>query len=270
MQNAYQMIALDLDGTLTNSEKIITPDTFHALMRAQEQGVRLVLASGRPTYGILPLAKQLQMERYGGYILAYNGGKIIECSSQRILFQQTLPSDQLHRVFELADLYHLAALTYENESILTEYPEDPYVQIEAQINHLSVKQVVHLNEAVYFPVVKCLIVGEEQYLAQVEPEIREKLGADFDVYRSAPFFLEIVPRGIDKGASLERLLQAVRMHREQLIAFGDGYNDGTMIRYAGLGVAMENGVEAVKKEADFITRSNEEDGVAYALEQFLF
>lgn len=270
MRHDYQMIALDLDGTLTNSEKIITPVTLEALMKAQEQGVRLVLASGRPTYGIMPLARQLRMEEYGGYILSYNGGKIIECRSQRILFEQTLPSDRLYQVFELADKYRLAALTYENEAILTEHPDDPYVQIEAQINHLAVKQVVHLNEAVYFPVVKCLIVGEENYLASVEGPIRESLGQGFDVYRSAPYFLEIVPQGIDKGASLARLLQAVRLQREQLIAFGDGYNDGTMIRYAGLGVVMANGVETLKKEADFVTRSNDEDGVAYALRQFLF
>lgn len=263
------MIALDLDGTLTSSDKIITKDTFQALMEAQEQGVRLILASGRPTYGILPLAKQLCMEKFGGYILSFNGGKIIECRSREILFQQTLPSDRLHQVFELADRFGLAALTYENEGILTEHPEDPYVREEARINHLSVRHVVHLNEAIYFPVVKCLIVGEEHYLAQVEPAIREELGAGFDVYRSAPYFLEVVPEGIDKGASLDRLLKKVKIPAEQLIAFGDGYNDGSMIRYAGLGIVMGNGVEELKQQADFVTRSNDQDGVAYALRRFL-
>ena len=269
MKNEYCMIALDLDGTLTNSDKIITRETYDALMQAQRQGVQLVLASGRPTYGILPLAKQLHMDEYGGYILSFNGGKIIECRSREILFQQTLPASRLHEVFELADRYHLAALTYENDAILTEHPDDPYVQEEAWINKLSVRHVVHLNEAIYFPVVKCLLVGEASYLASVEPKIGEELGEEFEVYRSAPYFLEVVSRGIDKGASLDRLLRKVKVEPSRLIAFGDGYNDGSMIRYAGLGVVMANGVDALKADADFVTKSNDEDGVAYALKKFL-
>lgn len=103
----------------------------------------------------------------------------------------------------------------------------------------------------------------------VEPRVKVALGSRFSVYRSEPFFLEILPKGIDKAASLERLLAHIGMTREQMIACGDGYNDLTMIQYAGLGVAMENAVLPVRKAADFITYSNNDDGVAHVVEKFM-
>lgn len=82
---SYRIIALDLDGTLTNSQKVITPRTFEALMRAQHEGIRIVLASGRPTYGISSLAKQLQIAKFGGFVLSYNGGRIIDWSTGKAI-----------------------------------------------------------------------------------------------------------------------------------------------------------------------------------------
>lgn len=268
MNQKYQLLAFDLDGTLTNSEKIITPRTYEALMRAQEQGVRVALASGRPTYGILPLAKQLKLEQYGGYILAFNGGKIVDCRTKEILFQQTIPPELLHKVYEAAGNYKLVPMTYENDTIVTEQPQNPYVQIESKICHLPIRQVVHMEEAVDFPVVKFLLVGDEDYLGKVEPEVRDFLGEGFDVYRSAGFFLEVVAKGIDKGACLQHILDAEHWTREELMAFGDSYNDATMLQFAGMGVAMENGVPEIRALADYVTGSNDADGIADALEHF--
>lgn len=103
----------------------------------------------------------------------------------------------------------------------------------------------------------------------VEPRVKAALGRDYSALSSEPFFLEIMPKGIDKAKSLERLLDSLGMGREQMIACGDGYNDLTMIRYAGLGVAMENAVLPVKNAADYVTASNDEDGVALVAERFL-
>ena len=96
----YKMIVLDLDGTLTNSEKKITPRTLEALMAAQKKGCRIVLASGRPTYGIVPLAEQLHLADYGGFIMAFNGGKIIECESGKTLFEQKLDDNLVPLIYE--------------------------------------------------------------------------------------------------------------------------------------------------------------------------
>ncbi len=106
-------------------------------------------------------------------------------------------------------------------------------------------------------------------LALVEGRVKAALGKQFSIYRSDPFFLEILPRGIDKAQCLEYLLDYIGMKREQMIACGDGYNDQSMIRFAGLGVAMANAVLPVRKAADYVTFSNDEDGVAHVVEKFL-
>ena len=160
-------------------------------------------------------------------------------------------------------------MTYEDSRIITNNAECPYGKLESRINSMEVVEKADLASYVDFPVPKFLMMDDGDYLAMVEPRVKAALGKNFSVYRSEPFFLEILPRGIDKAQSLERLLEVSGLSREQMIACGDGYNDLSMIRYAGLGVAMENAVLPVRKAADHITASNNDDGVAMVVEQFL-
>lgn len=111
-------------------------------------------------------------------------------------------------------------------------------------------------------------MGEPTRLAVLEKEMYEHLKDRMGVFRSEPYFLELVPKGIDKAQSLSVLLKEIGMTKDEMIAIGDGFNDLSMIKYAGLGIAMENAQDIVKENADFITLSNEEDGVAYAVEKF--
>ena len=120
-----------------------------------------------------------------------------------------------------------------------------------------------------FAVPKFLMLEDGDYMVTVEPKVKAAMGRDFSVYRSEPYFLEIMPKGIDKALSLARLLEKIGLTKDQMIACGDGYNDLTMIQYAGLGVAMENAVLPVKNGADYITSSNDEDGVGLVVEKFM-
>ncbi len=267
----YEMIVLDLDGTLTNRDKVITPRTKAALMKAMERGKKVVLASGRPTYGVMPLARELKLAEYGGYILAYNGGVIMDCQTEELVFSRMLPVEANHRIIELALKNRVDFLTYDGEVILTSNEENPYAKIESGINHLRLHQL-EIDEffaRVDFAVPKFLFVDDGDYLASVEPKVKAALGKNFSVYRSEPYFLEILPQGVDKAQSLERLLEVTGIKREEMIACGDGYNDLSMIKFAGLGVAMENGVLPVRKAADYITASNNEDGVGLVVEKFM-
>ena len=241
----YKLIVLDLDGTLTNSKKVITPRNREILIRVQEQGVRLVLASGRPTYGIVPLANELRMNEFGGFILSYNGG-------------------------ECARSHQLSILTYDGAEIVTENSQDPYVQKEAFLNKMAVRETNDFLTDITLPVAKCLIVGDADKLIPLEAELCLRLQGRINVFRSEPYFLELVPQGIDKALSLAVLLKEIGVERKEMIAIGDGYNDLSMIKFAGLGIAMGNAQEPVKKAADYITLSNEEDGVAEALEHFYY
>lgn len=267
MSQDYRLLVLDLDGTLTNSKKEISPRNLRTLLRLQQSGVRLVLASGRPTYGIAPLAEQLQMKTYNGYILSYNGGEIIDWSTGELLYRDLLPDDVLPVLYQTATDNGQTILTYDNEFILTENPDDPYVRKEAFLNKMQVRRTDNFLQDAPLPLPKCLIVGEPEQLMQTEAELSLRLQRQISVYRSEPYFLELVPLGIDKARSLAALADILCITREEIVAMGDGYNDLSMIKYAGLGVAMGNAQVPVKAAADYIAPSNDEDGVAVAVER---
>lgn len=265
----YQMIVLDLDGTLTNQDKVITEKTKAALMEAQKRGKTVVLASGRPTYGVMPLAEELELAKYGGYILSFNGGCILDCRTEELVFSRELPVESNARIVALAKDHQVDILTYEGNRVLTDREGCVYTDKECRINHLEVKIVEDLASYLDFSVPKFLMLDDGDYLALVEPKVKAALGKNFLVYRSEPFFLEIMPKGVDKAQSLARLLDVTGIRREEMIACGDGYNDLTMIQYAGLGVAMENAVLPVRNAADYVTRSNNHDGIAHVVEKFM-
>ncbi len=265
----YKLLVLDLDGTLTNSQKKITRKTKDALYQAQENGIKVVLASGRPTYGIVPLAEELHLDASGGYILSYNGGEIIDWKTKELLHAKLLDPQVLPYLYECAKKNDLAIITYQDEFIITESPDDIYVHKEAFLNKMKIKKVDNFLSYVNFPIAKCLITGDGEQLKVLEKEMNDHLKGTMGVYRSEPFFLELVPNGIDKAQSLSILLDKLGMTSDEMVACGDGFNDLSMIQFAGLGVAMANAQLAVKEKADFITLSNEEDGVAHVIERFL-
>lgn len=266
----YKMLVLDLDGTLTNDRKEITPKTKEALMKAQEAGIRIVLASGRPTFGIAPLADELEIYKYGGVVMAFNGGKIMDWTTRNVMFEQILDEEYVPFLFHKAIENGMSILTYQGKAIAATKKDDEYVQHEAFINKMPIVQYDDFLHQVTYPINKCLIVGNPLSLHQLELEISREMDGKMSVYRSADFFLECVPLGVDKAKSLQRLIDELSIRKEEVIACGDGYNDLSMIEYAGLGVAMENANQTVKEAADFITFSNENDGVAHVIERFIF
>lgn len=272
LTSPFRLIALDLDGTLTNSDKVITPHTFEVLMRAQAAGVRLVLCSGRPTYGIAALARQLKLEENGGFVLSCNGANIIDWTTGDLLFRQPLEAHFLPQLLELADAHGLPLLTYRGDCILATRNDSPYLDEEARINQMPVEVATDfIAEASSLEggAPKCLIPGDPELLVELEEKMKTIFGDTLSISRSAPFFLEIMAPGVGKDHSLARLLAYLALSREQLIAFGDGFNDLTMLRFAGMGVAMANAAEEVKAVADFVTLSNDEDGVGHAVEQWV-
>ncbi|WP_455716258.1 Cof-type HAD-IIB family hydrolase [Anaerosporobacter sp.] len=265
----YKAIALDIDGTLTNAKKEVTQRTKQAVSRAMREEKVVIVASGRPTAGIRGISKTLKLEEKGGYILAFNGAKIISCKTGEVIYQNVLPQDMIPVLYKEAVEHNVSIITYEGDDVICGCNHDKYVDIEAKINNIKVNDVDNFDQYVTFDVNKCLMTGEPEKLAVLEKEMQQKYGDRLSIYRSEPFFLEIMPMNVDKANSLGHLLEHLGLQREELIAIGDGYNDLTMIKYAGLGVAMSNAQEVVKKHADKITKSNEEDGVAHIIEEYL-
>jgi len=263
------MIVLDIDGTLASSDHKILPETRAALIAAQEKGLKVVLASGRPTPGMMSLAKELELEKFGGFVLSYNGGRITNIKTGEVIHEVFLTPEEAHEIYDFAKENNVNIMAYDGGDIITE-DHDEYIQIESDINEMPLKRADNFRKAVVNHTIKTLTVGDPEHLAEVEKNYIEKFGDRFSICRSMPFFLEVMPQGINKAASLERLLNLLEMAPEDMVACGDGFNDVEMIKYAGFGVAMGNAVDEVKAVADYVTRSNDDNGIVDVIEEFIF
>ncbi|MFI3278260.1 MAG: Cof-type HAD-IIB family hydrolase [Rikenellaceae bacterium] len=265
----FDTIVLDLDGTLTNSKKELSKRNRDTLIELQRRGMCVVLASGRPTYGIMPLARELQLEQFGGYILSYNGGVILPCSTMEPLHSNLLPNELIEPLWRESKAAGAVILSYNGESIVCEDAEDRYVGVEAHLNRMEVREVDDFISALPPQVPKCLTVGDPEKIIALEAHLKDLYGERMSIYRSEPFFLELVPLGVDKAQSLKLLLTHLGSSPERMVAFGDGFNDLSMIELAGCGVAMSNAQDVVKQRANAVTLSNDEDGVAHYIEEHI-
>ncbi|MFI3261562.1 MAG: Cof-type HAD-IIB family hydrolase [Rikenellaceae bacterium] len=269
MENNYNIIVLDLDGTLTDSKKELSERNRKALIAAQQQGACIVLASGRPTYGIVPIAQALELDKFGGYILSFNGGMIIEYATGKIIYQNSLPEELIKPLYEESKAAGCTILSYDGDVIFAEESaeKNKYVAHEAFLNKMQVRECQSFTEQVKEPLTKCLSVGDPELVIELEKHLLSLYGSKMSIYRSEPFFLELVPLGIDKAQSLEKLLQYTGGSKDEMVAFGDGFNDLSMIEYAGCGVAMANAQNVLLERANQTTLSNDEDGVAVWVEE---
>ena len=265
-----KVLALDLDGTLTNSQKEVTPRTRAALDAAIAKGVTIVLASGRPTAGITPLAKDLGLDKKGGCILSYNGGKIVDCRTGETLVEKTLDAAVIPELCAFAAAQDVTIITYNKEGVVTERPDDPWALRECFTCKLPMTGVDDLAKYVDYPICKMLITLDPARRDAVCAAGQAQFAGRVDLYPSSPFFIEAVPLGVAKDGSLAALLERMGLTRENLMACGDGLNDRSMIAYAGVGVAMQNAEGPVKDCADYVTAAdNDHDGVAEAVEKFI-
>lgn len=263
------ILFLDIDGTLVNSKKEITPKTKEALLKVQEMGHIVALASGRPYPGLKKYAEELRLDYYGGYALSFNGGRIISCRTKEVVYEKNIPNSFKTDICSYARKNGLGLMTYEGDNIITESDIDRYMQLEADINHIRIKKVDDFMEYVSFDMTKCLLTAEPDKAKCCEEELAGLLGESLNVFRSEPFFIEVTTKGVDKAESIAGLIRTIGIPYEDTICCGDGFNDLSMIKYAHVGVAMANAQQVVKDNADFITGSCDEDGLVTVIEKFI-
>lgn len=263
----YRMLVLDLDDTLLKDDRTVSELTRRRLLEAQQQGMIVVLASGRPTYAMQHLAKELCLAEYGGYFISFNGARITSCADQHILLSVDISHAQMCKLFDLAQEHGVYIQTYTEDHILVS-KDNEYTQIEKEITGMDVIECADFKAEIPKTAVKAMMLEHPDRLKEMEKALRPVVENELYMTITKPFFLEFMNPAVDKGKSLVTLAQHLNVPMEQVIAVGDSYNDISMIKAAGLGVAMGNAVEAVKQAADYETADNEHDGVARVVERF--
>ncbi|WP_294373604.1 Cof-type HAD-IIB family hydrolase [uncultured Clostridium sp.] len=274
-----KVIIMDIDGTLTNNKKIITEKTKNTLLKAQENGVLLILASGRPTSGLMYFAKELEMDKHHGLLVCFNGSKVIDCQTNKVLFNETMSVEEGQAVLEHMKKFQVKPMIDKGEYM---YVNDVFdneihhknqviniIKYESRNGRFKLCEKDDLAAFADYPLNKILTAGEPEYLEEHYKEMMEPFKDSLSCMFTADFYFEFTAKGIDKAKALDTVLTPMGYKREEMIAFGDGHNDKSMIEYAGIGVAMANAVDALKNIADEITLSNEEDGIAFTLNKHL-
>lgn len=276
---SIKAIALDIDGTLTNDEKRITPRTKEVLLAAARAGITLILASGRPAHGLRALAHELELDCYHGMLVAYNGSQVRDATTGELLFDQAIPVEDARAVLEHLQGFDVIPMLVDADRL---YIEDAYrctiyhkgepkniVKYERDACGLRIHEVRSLLDWCITPQNKILTAGTDTYLAEHHEAMAAPFADRLSCMFTADFYFEFTARGIDKARALSHALPERGIDPAELIAFGDGQNDIPMLKLAGTGIAMANATDEVKRAADMVTRSNNEDGIAAALEELL-
>ena len=265
----YRLIAMDLDGTLTNDQKIITPKTREALMEAQNRGIRLALASARPSPGLFRERDELRLQDHGGILMSYNGGRIVDAATGQVLFETAMDQEQTRWVLRQLEKLPVTPILDDGVQFYVTDKTAYKVDYECRNNNMTCREVENLAGFLHFAPIKILMSAQPEEIGQIQQQIAAFLPENLTVVQTAAFYLEVIPAVINKGQGIRDICGVLGICPEQVITFGDAQNDIPMLRAAGMGVAMGNATDAVKEAADMVTLSNNEDGIAAALEKLL-
>lgn len=259
-----KMMAFDLDDTLLTKDCTISPETQNALRKAAEKGIYIVLCSGRMEYGILPHVRTLDIAgmEAGRYIIAMNGSSIFDLHARQQVFARKVPEDVLLEIYSECKKRGLPAQVYFPDIIYSNRI-DEWTKLDAELCGVKLEAVADFEGFMKGGHSKMLVPGEPEVLKTFEKELKEKYGDRAEIFTSKPFFLEIMPKGAGKGQALEELAKRLNISLENVMCFGDSYNDESMMRSAGLSVCMSNGKEDLKEVCRYVTRfDNNNDGIA--------
>lgn len=264
-----KLIALDIDGTLTDDSKKIMPDTRNTLLEIQKKGVRILLASARPTPGLYDMAGQLKLKMYQGILMAYNGGKIVDASDGKTLSEIHMDQEQTRSLLQFLDTLPVTVILDDGVQFYVKDAKGYMVEYECKNNQMNYTEVEDLAGFLNFSPIKLLLSADPSHILKIQNTIAAHLDDTLTVVRTAPFFLEIIPSRINKGKGLQDVCRRIGVSMADTAAFGDSENDIPMLKAAGCGIAMANADQAVKDSADRVTLSNNEDGIAYAIRNWL-
>lgn len=265
-----KVMALDIDGTLLDDRKVLSAANREAVLMAQQQGIEVVLCTGRPIQGVQMVSELLRLPTDLSYYVAYNGSLVENWKDKTTIFSKQLSRQTAAMICRLIEPYSVDVHGFTEKGIISFKPEiASYTVRESYLSAAPLQycEVSQLDRQTAF--YKFMIVGEPEKLEQFYQVAHSELLQSVDCYFSEPHYLEVVPKGINKGAALQQLLTHLKLSTDQLLAIGDNYNDLEMLQLASVGVAMANSPQAIKDQSDHVTDSNNHSGVAAAIKHFV-
>lgn len=214
-------LVLDIDGALTNDRGEMSEAAKAAIRKLLQSGHKAIFTSGRPTPGMRKIEQELELDRYGSYLFAYNGAKIVECRSGEIVFQRTLAPTYIPRLYNFAKEHGCGLITYLSSEIISAFQPDEYIELEGSVNNLPVRQVVNFPRYMEYAFHKCMMTAPSERAEELEKILQEKFGTNLNIYRSQPFFVEIMPKNVEKAATLAEMLRIIGFNHEDTISCED-------------------------------------------------
>lgn len=265
-----KLIAIDLDGTLLNNQKEITPYNKEVLQKAKAQGVKVVLCTGRPLRAIRPYLEELGLKDAGDYSITFNGGLVQKNDTGEILDKSALELSDIKRLIQMAQDLDLPLDVVSDEVVYVLPTSEENNSIYGSLNPLldchPITEEELAPDGLYN---KAVVAFEQTFLDQQIAKIPQDIRDDYEVIKTREVLLEFMPKGVTKAYGCQLLGEHLGIKPEEMMAIGDEENDLPMIEFAGVGVAMDNAVPAVKSAANVLTASNEEDGVGKVVAEYL-
>lgn len=264
----YKLIAIDMDGTLLKEDKTVSDITKKAIERARKKGVKVVLASGRPIEGITKYLQELNLVDKEDYVLSFNGCLIQNTETREVISKNILKGSDLNYLYSISKELGVNIHAFSKLGCIT--PKiSRYTEVEGAINGIPI-HIVDFNkitpkEDIY----KVMMIDEPEVLDEAVKKFPGEVYDRYTVVKSTPYFLEFLNKNSNKGEGVKSLTKYLGIKQQEVICVGDAGNDLHMIKFAGLGVAMGNAFEEIKEAADYITSTNEDDGVAQVIEKFI-
>ena len=267
-----KLIAIDMDGTLLNEKKHIDKAQKEAIHEAVEAGIKIVLCTGRPLYGILPFYEELGLSELDseGYVILNNGCSIHKTKDWKLIDQVNFTSDDIEYLYKFSESYDIN-FTLVNDTYyfnIGRKPTDELIKdagfVFSDITDISLEEA----KSGKHKIMKIMFLGNPEIMADFQIENENILKNKYSSVLSQPYVYEILPKGNNKGTGLKKLAKKLGIKQEEIMAIGDGNNDIEMFEYANYSVAMENGTKLAKKAAKYQTDNNENDGVAKAIRKY--
>lgn len=261
----YKLIALDLDDTLLNSHLDVSVKNREAILKAKKQGVEVTLATGRMYRSALPIARKLQIDIP---LITYQGALIKDPRNDEVIINRPVPMDYAMEIIERGYQLGYHTNVYLDDNLYIDKVTDEAISY-ANIAKVPLNPVGDLRKYLKEEPTKILFIANKELLDVFYQELTE-IYPHLHITKSKKFFLEVMHPLAAKGHALKYLSESMGIAREEVIAIGDSYNDVDMLRFAGLGVAMGNAWDDIKKAADYVTDTHNHDGVAKVIDKFVF